>query len=68
MNETVLRETQSAHDAYCNSDDDQDDRDETATEPRIASFHDSLCAFRKYVIHRPVALILPRWQPLNRPP
>ena len=49
MNETVLRETQSAHDAYCSSDDDQDDRDETATEPRIASFHDSLCAFRKYV-------------------
>ena len=29
MNETVLRETQSAHDAYCNSDDDQDERDET---------------------------------------
>ena len=58
MNETVLRETQSAHDAYCSSDDDQDDRDETATEPRIARFHDSLCAFRKYVIHRPVALIL----------
>ena len=33
-----------------------------------ARFHDSLCAFRKYVIHRPYALILPRWQPLNRPP
>ena len=46
----------------------QDDTDETATEPRITSFHDSLCAFRKYVIHRPFALILPRWQPLNRPP
>ena len=35
MNETVLRETQSEHDAYCNSDDDQDERDETATEPQI---------------------------------